>query len=56
MLAAARSDGSATIIGLSVLCLIMFSVFVAIFGSKFRKAWSQGAHGKQLLRESFRIS
>ena len=51
-----RSDGSAAIIGLAVLCLIMFSVFVAIFGAKFRRAWSQGAQGGQLIRESFRIS
>ena len=51
-----RSDGSAAIIGLAVLCLIMFSVFVAIFGAKFRRAWSQGAQGGQLIRESFRIN
>ena len=51
-----RSDGSAAIIGLACLCLIMFSVFVAIFGAKFRRAWSQGAQGGQLIRESFRIN
>ena len=51
-----RSDGSAAIICLAVLCLLMFSVFVAIFGTKFRRAWSQGAHGGQLIRESFRIN
>ena len=51
-----RSDGSAAIIGLAVLCLIMFSVFVAMFGARFRRAWSQGAQGGQLIRESFRIN
>ena len=51
-----RSDGSAAIIGLAVLCLIMFSVFVAMFGARFRRAWSQGAQGSQLIRESFRIN
>ena len=51
-----RSDGSAAIIGLAVLCLLMIAVFAAIFGTKFRRAWSQGAQGGQLIRESFRIN
>ena len=54
--AAGSSDGSAAIIVLAVLCLIMMSAFGAIFGTKFRRAWSQGAHGGQLIRESFRIN
>ena len=49
------SDGSDTIIVLAVLCIIMFTVFIVIFGSKFRKAWSEGAHGGRLLRESLKI-
>ena len=49
------SDGSDSIIVLAVLCLIMFTIFVVIFGIKFRKAWSEGAHGGKLIRESLRI-
>ena len=54
--AAGSSDGSAAIIVLAVLCLIMIVALGAIFGTKFRRAWSQGAHGGQLIRESFRIN
>jgi len=53
---AGSSDGSAAIIVLAVLCLIMIVALGAIFGTKFRRAWSQGAHGGQLIRESFRIN
>ena len=54
--AAGSSDGSAVIVVLAVVTAIMFSVFIAIFGTKFRRAWSQGAQGGQLIRESFRIN
>ena len=54
--AAGSSDGSAVIVVLAVVTAIMFSVFIAIFGAKFRRAWSQGAQGGQLIRESFRIN
>ena len=50
------SDVSPVIIVLSFFCLLLLTVFVSIFGRKFYKAWSHGAHGRQLFRESFRVN
>ena len=50
------SDASPVIIVLSFLCIVLLTVFVSIFGRKFYKAWSHGAHGRQLFWESFRVN
>ena len=50
------SDASPVIIVLSFFCILLLTIFVSIFGRKFYKAWSHGAHGRQLFRESFRVN
>merc|ERR1711990_1413304 len=47
------SDVSPVITVLSIICILLIAVLVTIFCRKFYKAWSQGAHGKQLFTESF---
>ena len=47
---------SPVIIVLSLLSLLLVAVFVSIFSKRFYKAWSHGAHGKQLFRESFSVN
>ena len=48
-------DGSLIIVLLSTLTFILFSILVLIFARKFHRAWSKGAHGKQLLLQSIDI-
>jgi len=40
------------IAGMSILSFVLFVALIFIFGKRFYKAWSNGAHGKQLLLES----
>ena len=47
---------SPVIIVLSLLSILLLAVFVSIFSKRFYKAWSQGAHGIQLFRESFSVN
>ena len=50
------SDASPVIIVLSFFCILLLTVFLSIFGRNFYKAWSHGAHGRQLFRESFSVN
>ena len=50
-----KDADSAIIIVLATISLILFVALLAVFGRRFHRAWSKGAHGKQLLLESMDI-